>query len=60
MEMMEKLKLSKSMSKKEKSELKKLESSEKKEDGEGEDDKEVDDPLKRTNVPFGGCIKEIK
>ena len=61
METMEKLKFSKSLSKKDKSELKKMESSEKKEgDGDDEDGKEVDDPLKRTSVPFGGCINEIR
>jgi len=65
METMEKLKSLKSMGKKKEVEMKKsVEASEKK-DGDGDGDEkgggeEEEDPLKRTNVPFGGIIKEIK
>ena len=59
METMEKLKSLKSMGKKKEAEVKKMvEISEKKEGEDG--DQEEEDPLRRTNVPFGGIIKEIK
>jgi hypothetical protein len=59
METMEKLKKGKISFKKKDSEAKKIEMSLSEKKDEGGDGKEVEDPLKRTNVPFGGCIKEI-
>ena len=63
METMEKLKKMGKIGKKKDSEVKKMvEINEKKDDGDDEkkEGEEEDDPLRRTNVPFGGCIKELK
>jgi len=61
METMEKLKKMGKMGKKKDSEIKKI-VAEKEGDGEKkkEGEEEEDDPLRRTNVPFGGCINELK
>ena len=63
METMEKLKSLKSMGKKKEAEVKKMVEISEKKDGDdagGGKDGEEEDPLRRTNVPFGGIIKEIK
>ena len=61
METMEKLKRLKSIGKRKDAEVKKtVDVSEKKEGEDGDQDAEEEDPLRRTNVPFGGIIKEIK